>query len=278
MPSDCRQRRDRTAGLRRAVVRGATLAAIALGPALGSPAAAQQAPAWDWHDLALTRAQLTQLLARYQAAAASPAYGAATRERAGASADSIRARLKGGDMRIGDRLRLTVEGQQALTDTFAVSAGPALVLPTVGRVDLTGALRSELEERIAGRVDSVYRDAVVHVRALTRVAVMGGVVRPGFYALPSDALIADVIGATGGVSPDAQLDKVYVERGRDRLYPADSILVAMRTARTIGDLGLEDGDRVVVPVNPPGATFQTVQSLSYLLSLGLSLFTLARVL
>ena len=251
---------------------------VCIGLATAHSAVAQQGDPWDFRDRSLTRAQLTQLLARYRAAASSSAYSVAMRARALAVADSIHTRLQGGDMRIGDRLRLTVEGQQALTDTFAVSAGPALVLPTVGRVDLAGALRSELEARIAGRVDSVYRDAVVRVRPLTRIAVLGGVARAGFYALPSDALIADVIGATGGVSPEAQLNKVYVERGRERLYPADSILVAMRTARTIGDLGLEDGDRLVVPVSAPGATFQTVQSLSYLFSLGLSLFTLARVL
>ena len=244
-------------------------------------APAQQRDAWDFRDPGIGRQQLEQVLERYLAAAASPAYSAAMRARAGAVSDSIRARLHDGDMRTGLRLRLTVEGQTGqakLSDTFAVSTGPALVLPVVGRVDLAGVLRSELEGRITQSVDSVYRGAVVRVVLLTRIVVTGGVARPGFYALPGDALIADAIGAAGGVAATAELDQVYVERGRDKLWVTDSLQVAMREGRTIGVLGLQDEDRIIVPVAQPANALQTVQVVSYLLQLGLSLFTLSRVL
>jgi len=261
-------------------------AGLVVGAMLAPPvAAAQQSDAWDFRDRGLSRQQLEQILARYQAAAASPAYSAALRSHAGAVSDSIRARLRDGDMRVGDRLRLTVEGQsrlaegqRGLSDTFAVSTGPALLLPVVGRVELTGVLRSELAGRIAQSVDTVYRNAVVRVELLTRLVVTGGVARPGFYALPSDALIADAIGAAGGVAATAELDQTYVERGRDKLWSTDSLQVAMREGRTIGNLGLQDEDRIIVPVAPPANALQTVQVFSYLLNLGLSLFTLSRVL
>ena len=80
------------------------------------------------------------------------------------------------------------------------------------------------------------------------------------------------------MQPGAQLNQVYVERGRDKLWATDSLQAAMRVGRTIGTLGLQDGDRIVVPVAQPTNALQTVQVLSYLLQFGLSLFTLSRVL
>jgi protein involved in polysaccharide export with SLBB domain len=252
---------------------------VALGATLvARAAAAQQGDPWDYRASSLTRVQLTQLLARYEAAGGSPAYSEALRARARADVDSIRARLADGDLRVGDRLRLRVEGQPSLSDSFAVTEGPALVLPVIGTVDLKGVLRSELQDRLAASVDSVYRAAVVRVIVLTRLAILGGVGKPGFYSLTRDALVADALTAAGGIAPGAQLTDIYVERGRSRLLGADSLQTMMRQGKTIGDLRLVDGDRIVVPVEVPRNALQTVQVLSYMLSLGLSLFTLSRVL
>jgi len=243
-------------------------------------AGAQQGGPWDYRAPAASRLQLEQVLARYQAAAQSPAYSQRLRASAATVADSIRARLGDGDLRAGDRLKLTVSEQLQLTDTFAVSNGPALVLPVVGTVALAGLLRSELQDRIAARVDSVYRGAVVRVVLLTRIAIMGGVARPGFYALPPDALVPDAITFAGGLAPEAQLNGIYVERGRGRLWGADSLQGAMREGRTLADLGVESGDRIVVPM--PGALMRNptalLQFLPYLISLPLTLVSLVQLL
>ena len=141
-------------------------------------------------------------------------------------------------------------------------------------------LRSELQDRLTSRVDSVYRDATVQVVMLTRLAVLGGVVRPGFYALPPDALIPDVVTAAGGLTPDAKLTDIYVQRGQDKLWGSDSLLIAIGEGRTLATLGIRSGDRIVVPV--PGALTRNpaalMQILPYLITLPLSLITLAQAL
>ena len=252
-------------------------AALALGLAVApSPAAAQQTQAdpWDYHDPAITRQDLVQVLARYQAAAASPAYSRELRTEARADVDSIQTRLRDGDMRVGDRLRLWVSEQKDLSDSFTVAQGPALVLPVVGPVPLQGVLRSELVDRLTIAVDSVYHQAVVRVEMLTRIAVTGGVVRAGFYALPRDALVADAITAAGGLAVGSSLAKAFVQRGHEELWSPDSLQVAMRERRTIGALDLQAGDAIVVPVIAPPNPGQTAQLLIYALQIPISFYAL----
>jgi len=253
-------------------------AALALCAALlGRCAEAQQSDVWDYRAPGMSRRALEEVLARYDAAAESPAYSEGLRAWARADADSIRTRLRDGDLRIGDRVLLTVEGQAQLTDTFVVSSGPSVVLPGIGSVALGGVLRSEVEAQFARSVDRVYRGAVVRARMLTRVAVVGGVSRPGFYALPSEALVDDAITAAGGPAPDALLLEVYVERGRDRLWRPDSLQVAMRGALTIAQLGVQDGDRIVVPRRGPRDLERMLRAVSIAVSLPLSILALGRI-
>jgi len=244
---------------------------------LARGAVAQQSDPWDYRAPGLSRQELLDVLARYDAAAQSPAYSARLRSQALSNADSIRARLKDGDLHVGDRVRLRVEDQVQLSDTFAVSDGPSLVLPVIGSISLHGVLRSELEERVASSIDSVYRGVAVRVLLLTRVAVIGGVARPGYYALPNDALVPDAISAAGGLASDARLTDIYVERGRGRLWEPDSLQVAMREGRTLADLRLQSGDRFVIPRAAPKDVESTFRLITYALSLPLSLYALLQL-
>jgi protein involved in polysaccharide export with SLBB domain len=253
-------------------------AVVALGAALlGRSAQAQQSDVWDYRAPGMSRHALEEVLARYEAAAESPAYSEGLRAWARADADAIRARLLGGDLRVGHRMVLTVEGQPQLSDTFVVASGPGLVLPGIGSVPLSGVLRSELETHLADRVHQVYRGAVVRARILTRVAVTGAVARPGFYALSDEALVEDAISAAGGPSGDAVLVEMYLERGRARVVPPDSLQSAMGEARTLADIGVENGDRLVVPRRGLRDVERMMRAVGLAVTLPFSIIALARL-
>src|ERR1041385_327031 len=97
---------------------------------------------WDASRPGITRAALEELKSRYENAAESPAYSTNLRARARLQADVIKTRLAEGDFQAGDRVAISVDGQESMTNTFDVGNGRLLLLPGVGNVSLNGVLRS----------------------------------------------------------------------------------------------------------------------------------------
>src|SRR6266513_2333202 len=151
--------------------------------------------------LGATRPGLEARAERLEQAAQSTDQPSAARTEAAREAAVIRQRLVDGDFKVGDRVLLIVEGEPILSDTFTVGLGAALTLPTVGEVSLAGVLRCELQDYLARRLGQNLRDPVIHARAYVRLSIDGAVVRPGFYAIPAEALLSDALMAAGGPTP-----------------------------------------------------------------------------
>ena len=105
--------------------------------------AAAQTTQWDPTQIQLTRDSLQRLQAQYEQTASSTAYSSALREQARRNAQLIETRLREGDFQTGDQIALVVEGEEALTHNFVVEDGPALVLPTIGKIPLAGVRIAE---------------------------------------------------------------------------------------------------------------------------------------
>lgn len=208
---------------------------------------AQQELPWDAAGQRLTRTDLQTLLARYDSAASSSSYSRSLRERAQREAALIRTRLEEGDLRPGDKVALTVEGFEALTDTFTVTAAKSLVLPQIGSASLAGVLRSELQQHLFEQISRFIRNPIVHAQALIRMEIIGAVGQPGYFAIPSEILVSDALMAAGGPSPQANLDKIRIERSSDVIWNGESLRQAMFEGRTLDQLSVRAGDRIVVP-------------------------------
>lgn len=189
-------------------------------------------------ELEATRPALEAALARLDGEGASP------------MAEAIRLRLSSGDFRAGDQVALTVDGEADLTRTFSVEEGPVLVLPLVGELSLAGVLRAELEDHLTGALATILRDPVVRARSLIQVSILGEVTRPGFYMVTPDALLSEAFMEAGGPTQEAKMDKLRIERAQEGAWVPPETLEGSLEARSVNELGLRNGDRVVVPGGP----------------------------
>jgi protein involved in polysaccharide export with SLBB domain len=194
----------------------------------------------------LTRAQLTEEADSLRVLAQNAKLSPEQRQHLGASEHAIRERLADGDFLVGDRIVVTVLGQRELTDTFTVRQHREVLFPNLSPLSLQGVLRGEVEQHVAEFVAKYVKNPSVKVVPLLRLSVEGSVTRPGFYSVPSDALLSDVIMRAGGPAADGDVSHTVVRR-EGNLFWGDTFLPEkLYGGATVDALGLRSGDQVVV--------------------------------
>jgi len=143
----------------------------------------------------------------------------------------------------GDKLRIVVFGQDAISNNYTVDAQGAVTLPLVGAVVARGLTTAQLGGAIAGRLKSGYvRDPSVAVEIDTYrpFFVLGEVTYPGQYPYVPNMIVENAIAIAGGFTPRASKDKVTITRKvqgvptrtvlplRYPLRPGDTIEVSER--------------------------------------------------
>lgn len=150
------------------------------------------------------------------------------------------------EFHVGDRIALTVEGPQAFADTAVVRDGLVLRLPTFGDISLAGVKRSNTQKYLTQQIGKYIKDPVVHATPLVRIAILGEVGRPGFYWVPSDNLLSDVVMRAGGPTGSADLNKTVVKRSGKEVISQSQSQVALTEGKTLDDLRVAPGDELVV--------------------------------
>lgn len=190
----------------------------------------------------------------------------------------VRRRLDEGDFRLDDRVLLYVDGEAALTDTFAVSAAQEITLPGVGIVSLRGVLRSELEDRMRQEIARIVRQPVVRARALIRLGVVGAVKRPGFHHVPADGQLADLVTAAEGYITDANQRNMTIQRNDRPILAGKPLQTAVQAGRTLDQMGLRGGDQLTVPAGGGGmSSYEWVRLVALLLTIPITIYTLGTI-
>jgi polysaccharide biosynthesis/export protein len=143
----------------------------------------------------------------------------------------------------GDKLRIVVFGQDALSNNYTVDAQGAVSLPLIGNVEARGMTTAQLGNAIAGRLrQSFIRDpsVAVEVEVYRPFFVLGEVTYPGQYPYVPNMTVENAIAIAGGFTPRASRGVVTITRKlqgvpartalplRAPLRPGDTIEVGER--------------------------------------------------
>ena len=227
------------------------LAGAALGalPLAARPAAAQE-PAGGEARRWSTRADLERYAAQLEAAAASGRGTNQTR----AEAAAIRTRLREGDFPPGTPIVVTPtstvgmpqEVLQAFQDTLRVRAGRVLQVPGLPDLPLAGVLRSELQTALTEHLARNIRNPSIRAGTFIPVEVSGQASRPGYYTVPSDMLVTELVMHAGGPNGTADLQRSVVKRAGAEIIGSDSLQAAIRSQATLDQIGFQSGDALVI--------------------------------
>lgn len=158
------------------------------------------------------------------------------------------------EFHVGDRIALTIEGSQPLqpsepqisSDTVVVREGLIVRLAPLGDISLAGVKRSNVESYLSKQVAKYLKNAVVHATPLVRISVLGQVGKPGFYTVPSDMLLSDVVMHAGGPTSEADLNKTVVKREGTEVLSESAAKDALANGSTLDQLAIAPGDQVIV--------------------------------
>lgn len=115
----------------------------------------------------------------------------------------------------GDRLRITVFGEEDLTGEFEVGGGGSIAFPLIGTVSAGGSSVRDLEERISSRLKDGY---LVNPRVSIEVLnyrpfyIMGEVNKPGEYPYRAGLTVINAVSIAGGFTFRADEDDIVIQR------------------------------------------------------------------
>lgn len=193
------------------------------------------------------RATRDELTARVAALEAQLARGGGNAGRVRDHLAATRARLTTGDFKVGDRFVLTYRLERAGVDTVGVRDSLRVSLGGLPDTRLAGVLRAELDAHLEAHVARYLRSYAVRASLLTRVAIIGAVRNPGYYYVPPDRPLSDLVMVAGGPGPEARLADMEVRRDGKLRLTGKATRRAVKDGRTLEELDVQSGDEVRVP-------------------------------
>ena len=115
----------------------------------------------------------------------------------------------------GDRLRITVFGQQGLTNSYAVDAAGNITMPLIGAVPARGLTTEQLSRSISERLrqGSIREPRVaIEIEAHRPFFIHGEVGNPGQYLYVANMTVQNAVAIAGGFGPRADMSKLTLTR------------------------------------------------------------------
>ena len=157
----------------------------------------------------------------------------------------------------GDEVIIDIWGDSKQTLRQSIAPDGTIIDPQIGPITLNGLTIQEANSRLKNAYSRIYstmngeepttfmKMSLGEIRSI-RVNVMGEVVVPGTYTLPSLASLFHALYCPGGVNNIGSLRAVKVSRGGKPLAEVD-IYDYLLKGKSGLDIRLEDGDVIIVP-------------------------------
>jgi polysaccharide export outer membrane protein len=117
----------------------------------------------------------------------------------------------------GDRLRITVFGQEGLTNSYAVDAAGNITMPLIGPVMARGLTPDQLSQSVSERLRQGYirePHVALEIEGYRPFFILGEVTTPGQYAYVANMTVENAVAIAGGFGPRAEKSKVTLTRNQ----------------------------------------------------------------
>ncbi|HXP73330.1 MAG TPA: polysaccharide biosynthesis/export family protein [Stellaceae bacterium] len=141
----------------------------------------------------------------------------------------------------GDRIHITVYGQDLMTNDYLVDRDGSIALPLAGRIVIGGMVTADAEAAIRKKLVKgivVDPNVTVDVIQYRPIYVIGEVNKPGAYDYTSNIVMINAVALAGGFTYRARKDGVTVLRGSE---------ASEQRYRATQTTALQPGDVVLVP-------------------------------
>lgn len=118
----------------------------------------------------------------------------------------------------GDKLRITIYNEPALTGEYTVTTAGAIAFPLIGNVGARGTSLASLQEALRRKLaDGYVKDPRISVEMLNYrpYYILGEVTKPGEYPYSFNLKIVQAIAAAGGYTYRSNKRKVFLTRADD---------------------------------------------------------------
>ncbi len=118
----------------------------------------------------------------------------------------------------GDKLRITVFGEETLTGEYGVTGSGDVSFPLVGNIKVAGRTVEDLQTELTTKLGGGYLEdprvsaEIINYRPFY---ILGEVSRPGQYDFAVGLTIQQAVAAAGGFTYRANSKKVYLKRATD---------------------------------------------------------------
>lgn len=141
----------------------------------------------------------------------------------------------------GDLIKLDVWREEDLSGEFLVDRSRIVVLPLVGRYDVSDETPESFEAKVVAAMQAEIANPSIDVTVLRRVRVTGFVMEGGVFSLDPTTTVADALAMAGGLSQDGVA-------GRVLLYRAGLVVASnLDLDRSIYESAIRSGDELRVP-------------------------------